>query len=568
MKILSLIISILFTFTIHAKSQSYYVDGVNGNNVNAGTSLANAWKTIQKAFDAAVPGSVTYIRGGTYNAQLTMNVSGIAANPIEFRNYQNDTVLIDGTGLGANPMIYIENKSNIILRNLTIQNLVINNAQGIQVVSTSSGSVSNLSFINLILKNISWTTNPAAIPSSSKNSQPFIAYGEGITQSNAITNIIVDSCEFLNNLTGFSESLSFDGNIDGIIATNNRIHNNSNIGILFAGNYHVSSVAALDHARNGKASGNICNNNISNYATNGGIYVDGAQDILIEKNICYHNGWGIEIGCEENGASSNIIVRNNLIYDNMEAGLAIGGYTTSTTGQVLNCTISNNSFVANNYSNSGNGEIYMTKASNCSFRNNVFYTNSQNILFTREQISPQAGNNFDYNCWFTPPNSANNVRVNWGNTTLTGFSAYKTASGYDAHSLYTNPLLVNASVASENFHLQSNSPCINAGDTAFVAASGETDFDGNNRVYDGIVDIGAYEHQNIFGASNYVFTGDGSWNIPSNWMNNTVPPAIITNITEIIIDPVSTGECFFTGNLNLPTGSKITLMAAKKFRIN
>jgi len=554
------------SFSFHTLSQSYYVDGVNGNNTNNGTSTATAWRTIQKAFDAATPGSTTYIRGGTYNAQLTINVSGTAANPIEFRNYQNEVVLIDGTGLSANPMIDIQNKSNIILRNLTIQNLVINNAQGIQVVCTSSGNVSNLTFKNLIVKNISWTSNPATIPSSSKNSQPFIVYGEGTTQTNAATNIIVDSCEFLNNLTGFSESMTFDGNVDGITVTNNKVHNNSNIGILFAGNYQVTSVAALDHARNGKASGNICYNNISNYATNAGIYVDGGQNILIEKNVCYRNGWGIEIGCEENGTSSSIIVRNNLVYDNMEAGMAIGGYDAGTTGQVLNCTISNNTFVANNYANSGNGELYVTKASNCIFKNNIFYTNSQNLLFTREQISPQAGNSFDYNCWYTPGNNANNLEVNWGNTTITGFANYKTTSGYDAHSIYSNPLLVSASVASTNFHLQNNSPCINAGDPSFVAASGETDFDGNNRVDNGRVDIGAYEYQSL--PAIYTFTGNGSWGTVSNWMNNATPPAIITNTTEIIIDPVAAGECVYTGALNLPTGSKVTVKSGKKFRIN
>jgi hypothetical protein len=44
-----------------------------------------------------------------------------------------------------------------------------------------------------------------------------------------------------------------------------------------------------------------------------------------------------------------------------------------------------------------------------------------------------------------------------------------------------------------NLRLQSNSPCINAGDNAFVA--GSTDLDGRPRIVDGIVDIGAYESQ-------------------------------------------------------------------------
>ena len=44
-----------------------------------------------------------------------------------------------------------------------------------------------------------------------------------------------------------------------------------------------------------------------------------------------------------------------------------------------------------------------------------------------------------------------------------------------------------------NLHLQSNSPCINAGNNAYVPTS--TDLDGNSRIFSGTVDMGAYEYQ-------------------------------------------------------------------------
>jgi hypothetical protein len=54
-----------------------------------------------------------------------------------------------------------------------------------------------------------------------------------------------------------------------------------------------------------------------------------------------------------------------------------------------------------------------------------------------------------------------------------------------------DPLFVD--YAGGNLRLQSNSPCINSGNNAYVV--GTTDLDGNPRIVGGTVDIGAYEYQ-------------------------------------------------------------------------
>ena len=67
---------------------------------------------------------------------------------------------------------------------------------------------------------------------------------------------------------------------------------------------------------------------------------------------------------------------------------------------------------------------------------------------------------------------------------------------------FTNaPLFVNTAAA--DFHLSSNSPCINAGLNFFVAAT--TDFDGNPRIMGGTVDLGAYEFQTPSSVLSYVW---------------------------------------------------------------
>ncbi len=69
------------------------------------------------------------------------------------------------------------------------------------------------------------------------------------------------------------------------------------------------------------------------------------------------------------------------------------------------------------------------------------------------------------------------------------------------------------------------------------------------------------------GPIGYTFTGTGNWNEATNWSNNKIPPASLPAAAEIMIDPISNGECV----LNIPqiilSGGKLTVRANKKFRI-
>jgi hypothetical protein len=472
----------------------YYVDGAQGNNQNDGLTLATAWKTIQKSFDAAVAGSTVMIKGGTYYEQLVVKVSGTSGNPVTFTNYNNEQVIIDGSKITGTTILTVTDRSFLVFRNLTVQNITKNNAVGILVSASKNGAVNDLTFRNVVLKNINWTSSTSTIPNSNQNSQPFIAFGFGAAQANAITNLVIDSCEFSNNITGFSEALSLDGNIDGFTITNNKVHDNMNIGIAAIGHYGVSSNSAVDQSRNGLIRGNTCFNNISDYATSAGIYVDGGKDIKIDRNITYQNGYGIEVGHEENGTASNITVTNNVIYLNEVTGLAIGGYDSGTSGQVINSTFRNNSFFKNNTNNDGSGEFYITKASNCTIGNNVFYTNSENTLFSLENISPQTGNIIDYNDWFTPAGNASDININWRNTSYSSFTTYKTKTGQDAHSTFKDPLFTSTGT-SPDLHVKIGSPALLTGNPAWITDATEKDLDGKPRVVNGKVDMGAYQQQ-------------------------------------------------------------------------
>jgi hypothetical protein len=68
--------------------------------------------------------------------------------------------------------------------------------------------------------------------------------------------------------------------------------------------------------------------------------------------------------------------------------------------------------------------------------------------------------------------------------------------------------------ANGNFRLQSSSPCINAGNNAFVV--GGTDLDGNPRVVGGTVDIGAYEYQSPVSRISYAWLQQYGLSIATN----------------------------------------------------
>jgi hypothetical protein len=92
------------------------------------------------------------------------------------------------------------------------------------------------------------------------------------------------------------------------------------------------------------------------------------------------------------------------------------------------------------------------------------------------------------------------VYYNTANTSpeyLEGFFAYSCTTPFPSGSgnIPNAPLFINTS-GWANLRLQSNSPCINAGNNAAVNSA--TDLDGNLRIASGSVDMGAYEFPNLF----------------------------------------------------------------------
>ncbi len=78
---------------------TYYVDRNHAmaSDSNPGT-IDSPWKTIRKGISIAVAGDTIYIRAGIYTEENYFIRSGSAGRPIIISAYNNETVIVDGTG--------------------------------------------------------------------------------------------------------------------------------------------------------------------------------------------------------------------------------------------------------------------------------------------------------------------------------------------------------------------------------------------------------------------------------------------------------------------------------------
>jgi len=156
----------------------------------------------------------------------------------------------------------------------------------------------------------------------------------------------------------------------------------------------------------------------------GGFYVDGGHHILIEQNISTGNDLGIEIASENPGfGSDDVIVASNLIYNNFELGIAMGGYAASTAGDGGGSA--SRLYVINNtlYHNSGHSsEITMN------YRvHDLVFTN--NIVFGETSIDET----------FEQPAGHQSTNLDWNNNLWWASGAIDTVPVADAQAVTTNP---------------------------------------------------------------------------------------------------------------------------------
>jgi hypothetical protein len=480
---------------VSAARKTIYCVATTGSDSNPGT-LASPWLTIQHAADSVQPGDTVYVRAGVYNEAVLIRKSGSQSGGyIEFASYPGEHAVIDGTGLnpfqGQGGLIDIRNQSFVIVDGFEIRNFETANASHVPIGIFITGSGSCIKIENNHIHDIVTT-----VKTSAGDALGFAAYGSNGTSS--INNLVISGNELDHLVTGYSESMTLNGNVQYFDVTDNLDHDNNNIGIDAIGFEHVSPVEATDQARDGIIAGNTIYNISSkdNPAYNGqygadGLYVDGGTRIVIERNLVHNVDIGIEMASEHHDrVTSYITSRDNVVYDCNVVGLSIGGYAASV-GGTEDCAAYNNTFYNDDTQRTGAGEFQIQfHASNNVIENNIFYANSQGLLVNSFVSTPTMPATLNNNLYFASTGTANAHWI-WLNRTYTNFSKYIAKTGNDTDSLLTDPLFV--SLTTPDFNLESTSPAIGAGRVLGSLYVGPEDFAGNPRLTGSAIDIGAYQ---------------------------------------------------------------------------
>lgn len=300
------------------------------------------------------------------------------------------------------------------------------------------------------------------------------------------------------------------------------------------------------------------------------------------------------------GAASNILVNCVVVSNNAQ------GFTADYGGGVMGCTLSNCQIVGNHSSSGGGGAAFST-LTGCVVSNNVASGNGAGLYYGTATSSFIYGNrtsggsgggafsnilnncvvadNAAYhspgafqstlvNCTVVENNLGSYPAIEGGN--LTNCIVYYNGGPLNYGSYLSTPHFVNCDTtplppgrgnitntplfvnsAGGDFHLQSNSPCINSGNNAYVTVT--NDLDGNPRIVGGTVDMGAYEYQTPVSTISYAWlqqyglpigtntdTTDADGTGMNNWQKwiaglNPTNPASVLAMSPSVLAANSTG---------------------------
>jgi parallel beta-helix repeat protein len=422
----------------------YYVDGTSGSDSYPGTQ-AMPWKTIRKAANTLKGGDTAIVKSGTYNERVVVSNSGSSGSLIGFE--AQGTVQCQGFTLKGN---YIQVKGFKVTATLPTWD-----AEGYGIWVEGANCI--------IDNNYAYYCPTGGIVTTASSAACIIRNNR--CQRNAFNGIEIGGVSHLVENNEIWATISYHtptnwspgGDANGIMVWGS--------GHIFRRNYiHDISYNDLENQSYAPL--------VDAFQTAAdGRHPGGTTNVLFERNLVVLTGYrdssahSVAFRLREAGS---ITIRNNIV-------IAFSGTETGENGGTCHhVRIQNNTFIGSLTYPISHWPIGIS-LENCPYAtvdNNIVYDQANYSIYLSG--SSFAGLEIGYNCAYnsdgTTPLGAPQPSDLWG----------------------VNPKFVNAS--GRDFHLQSSSPCINAGT---AVADNTVDYDGNPRPVGGGWDIGAFEYTGL-----------------------------------------------------------------------
>ena len=340
--------------------------------------------------------------------------------------------------------------------------VAINKAVTVQSVNGPSATMIEGSIPDIALSRVAYLTNGAVLIGFTLTNG--VAYSGDLVKERCgggiwceSSNAIILNCVIIGNTASWDGGGAYFGTLSNCTFIGNSAYYGgggfSNLlnNCTFIGN---SVYQAGGGAYGSKLNNCILTNNSADYY-GGGTYNSVLTNCILSGNHAEMGGGatgGSLTTCklfanrsaDYGGGAYGATLNNCLLYSNTLTSSGIGGGAIYSV--LINCTIVKNT--------AGNARgVY-----GCNLKNSIVYYNNNSA-------------DADSSCTFTNC-CIPNLYSGYGNFNYAPL--FKNFNGND-------------------FHLQSNSPCINAGNNLYVILT--NDFDGNTRIIGGTVDVGAYEFQ-------------------------------------------------------------------------
>jgi hypothetical protein len=396
------------------------------------------WLTIQRAASTMTAGDVTYVRAGTYyESGISFAHSGAPGAPITLANYQSEEVVIDGSQATDDyPGIWIvEGRSHYVIQGFTIRNMP---DSGIATDESTTEPYQDITIRDCILHDNGWS---------------------GIDLA-AVDGFVVDNVEAYDNAYYGLDIISSSG---GALSAANGVVRNSSFYNHTGDDGHG---LAINQGHDITVSDSVAYHNTSHGfdVSDWPKYGDLSYNITIERNFSYDNGLA---GFAINSDSHHVVYRNNVAWRNGAAWSVLGGVMSGFlcyegcwhVEWVNNVSLENSD--AGFWVEDQLG-IYGAPDDNLLvFKNNIAYNNDPEGEAWGEALVIEGDNTWQvvatHNDWSIPP--ILEVAVTNQGTDYTPEDINNGA--FQTGNISVEPQFVDATVP--DVHLQSSSPCIDAG---------------------------------------------------------------------------------------------------------